>query len=471
MLKISKYLIEINRDEGILLYNSIFGRALLIDKRAYCILLKFKEGAQEEDILKEIMTEDKSIVENLIKIFKLRHFIVEEDTDERNLVHGFLEKRMKNITSGEYIRNLQLVVSNICNFNCEYCIIKDAYCSEKRYEIQNDPNNQVMKFEMAKSIIDTMVRICRDNNNRNIVIQFFGGEPLCNYKLIEQILDYYYMHPPKDVLILYSIVTNGSLLNEEIAKKFSEFNVSTFLSYDSVESSSRISSTVDNITSMIQDKINLLNKNNVEIVLTSTIAKNNLHEFNGRSLIEFAKKNNIRKVILSLDLNVDFYENKDDIEIMVKKTLETFYEGLSNKIGVTGKCLEIFKQIIGNRAINLQTGCKACLACGVKLSIEPNGDVFPCKISSSYCGNIKNVEEVLSSENFKKYTKNAYYVSKECTGCELEGFCSGLCNGGKEKKFNDIFVVNENSCDMFKFITNELLRNYPGKLIDSYKIN
>lgn len=469
-LKKSDNIVVIKRADGYLLYNSLFGMAVITDEIGVGVINEFSEWEISNNVIDKYDGEIRDRIKILINILYRKYLLVEEEIDEREIVEKEMKRRLKDIGKGEYLNKLQLVVSNICNFNCEYCFIKTAYCSDKRREIQGDPYNQMMKFSRAKQIIDIFAENARKNGQRNIVIQFFGGEPLCNYKVIREILDYYYENPLEDILPIYSIVTNASMINEEVAAKFGEFNVDTCLSFDMPDSDARTSKEDDSLKHMIEEKLIILKKYNVPVSISSTIASNILESFNGRKLVEFAKEYDVPKIVISIELNVDFYDDIDRVKLMGEKALETLYAGIENGIEITGTWFQVFKQIIGDISINMTSGYKACVACGGKLSVEPNGDIFPCKISSSYYGNIDNMEEVLNSKSFKDYSKNAYFVSKECRGCPIEGFCSGLCNGGKEKKFGDIFKVHENACELFKMITEDILMKYPLKNIDSYFI-
>ena len=64
-----------------------------------------------------------------------------------------------------------------CNFRCRYC-----------YEMENK-SNVIMSYETAKQTVSFILDISRKNNCRSIWINFHGGEPLLNHKIIDEILD------------------------------------------------------------------------------------------------------------------------------------------------------------------------------------------------------------------------------------------------------------------------------------------
>ncbi len=60
----------------------------------------------------------------------------------------------------------------------------------------------------------------------------------------------------------------------------------------------------------------------------------------------------------------------------------------------------------------------------------------------------------------------AYRNALECKGCEIEGFCSGVCMGSLEKKYHRLDAIEKSSCDVFKGITKKLIENVSTKEVD-----
>ena len=79
-------------------------------------------------------------------------------------------------------------VTDACNLACEYCAFGDLYFGYDRRE------SQYMKYEDAKAVIDYRVDFwCRFPTEAEVpytTISFYGGEPLLNFPLIEQIVSY-----------------------------------------------------------------------------------------------------------------------------------------------------------------------------------------------------------------------------------------------------------------------------------------
>ena len=71
-------------------------------------------------------------------------------------------------------KNVMLIVTENCPLRCTYC-----------YETFKNINKRTMSFETAKQIVDFEMTV--DDNYEEVVIDFFGGEPFVNFRLIEQI--------------------------------------------------------------------------------------------------------------------------------------------------------------------------------------------------------------------------------------------------------------------------------------------
>lgn len=112
------------------------------------------------------------------------------------------------------------VVTNICNMNCVYC--------------QAQSNMQSGKGLMTKETAKKAVDIALSSNSKYLTFEFQGGEPLVNYEVIKYIVNY-----SEEVnvgkIIEYNIVSNLTLLDDEMTEFFSEHKVNISTSVDGNE--------------------------------------------------------------------------------------------------------------------------------------------------------------------------------------------------------------------------------------------
>lgn len=117
------------------------------------------------------------------------------------------------------VKNLIFEITNTCNFKCEYCFENTG--------LENLPS--FIEYPIVKKAIDKYII----DPHTSYMITFFGGEPLLQFSLIEQAV-YYANEKARHIssFVSYNIVTNGSLLTEQIIDFFCRQNFYVFFSYD-----------------------------------------------------------------------------------------------------------------------------------------------------------------------------------------------------------------------------------------------
>ncbi len=457
-IKLSQYTQIVKRAKDYAVYHSLFGQLCLIDQDGIDFLKSFQVPKTINDVIQSHDQYNPTEIETYTRELKARCFLVPDGFDEYKIIENNIEERKKHAESGYLVRALQLVTSNTCNFRCEYCIIDDAYNSKERSEYQHSPSNQQMGFEVAKMSVEKLIALMRKNGNNYLNIEFFGGEPLMNWPVIKSVLKTF-KNSKDEVGILYSITTNGSLITEKMAEIFKKYGVTVVISFDSPKNTERISADGKNSIELIERSLEILKQNKNCVTFNSVISKETINDFDGRGLVDFAKYYNICMIGLILDLDLDFYRDNARKKRILEILWDTYVYAETHGMPIVGYWHQIFNQIIGKQAINLFSGYKTCPATGCKLSVEPAGHVFICKCCSGYLGHVSNIHDILSSDRYKEYAMRAYRNAPECEGCEIEGFCSGVCMGSLEKKYSNLHVVEESSCDIFKKITRKLIQN------------
>ena len=85
------------------------------------------------------------------------------------------------------INKITLQVTQSCNFRCKYCIY-----SENANRSQRTHSSKHMSWETAKKAIDFLYEHSVDSEK--IYIGFYGGEPLLEFELIKQCIEYVLAH-------------------------------------------------------------------------------------------------------------------------------------------------------------------------------------------------------------------------------------------------------------------------------------
>lgn len=154
------------------------------------------------------------ISENLFSCPEYRDFLIPEKEELKKLLKGNCEQ-------------LILEVTESCNLRCGYCVYNDHHPNFRGF------SNRVMKFEVAKKTIDYLLK---DYTGNRFALTFYGGEPLFNFKLIKQCIDYTKETYP-NVKLDVSFTTNLTLLTKEMIDYFKTIdNIYILCSIDGPES-------------------------------------------------------------------------------------------------------------------------------------------------------------------------------------------------------------------------------------------
>jgi uncharacterized protein len=466
-LIVSKYLQIVPRKTDYAIYHSLFGNLELIDDDGKNLLDVFKTSNSIDKVVDLFDKYEPSTLFNYINDLQRRNFLVQDGINEYELIEESYNKRKQYLQSGYLIRALQLIVTNKCNFNCEYCFVKSMYDSKERTDLQNRSTNMKMSFDIAKQSVSNLLDLLERNGNRYLNIEFFGGEPLLNWPVIEFILETFKNGDPNGVRIIYSITTNGYLITDKMSRLFKNYGVNVTVSFDSLHKINRSAIENEKGGERVKQNLEILKKNGNYVTFNSVLSKETLSEYDSKALVDIAKYYNIAMIGLVLDLNLEFYENEKNKEKILEELWSTYQYGQSQGIPIVGYWHQIFNQIIGKQPIVILSGYKTCPATGCKLSVEPEGHVFICKCCSGYIGHIDNLEDVICSPKYEEYSMRAYRNAPECNGCEIEGFCSGVCMGSLEKKYHRMDVIEKSSCNIFKGITKKLIQNVSSKEVDT----
>lgn len=180
-------------------------------------LEKIKEIDMDEDLM------EKALVEICLEMKKNNLFLAPVISRE-NIVgnHMNLEKNLSSEMS-----SVTLELTEKCNLRCKYCIYGETNENYRCF------GSKDMSFDTARKAIDFLME--HSKRDKKVYIGFYGGEPLLKFDLIKEICEYTETNFP-DREIMYSMTTNGTLINTEIAKYLaSKRNLSLVISLDGPE--------------------------------------------------------------------------------------------------------------------------------------------------------------------------------------------------------------------------------------------
>ena len=327
-------------------------------------------------------------------------------------------------------KRLILLLAQKCNLACRYC-----YGESGTY---GDKCGNIMSAGTARNAIDRMVKKSPDGIG---LIQFFGGEPLLNYKVIEDICEYCIELTNNGKLKecpKFVIVTNGTIMNEAIRDLFNKYNISVTISLDGpekVNDRQRVYAGSDSsVYKKIMETIDFLNEDrnfllSVEITMTQYFI--DLPDQEKCTFFDYL----ICKCIDSVHVvpvitpnNTDLYIKDDE---KLKSCMDLITDYSFNSITTNNPLLLVkigdFFSIIKSK-VEKQHFCSAGIS---NFAIDTQGDIYGCFMfinsERKMCmGNVNNADEdTFEWDNIRKEFEEATINScEECKDCHLRGLCS-----------------------------------------------
>jgi uncharacterized protein len=147
-------------------------------------------------------------------VLKLAHIDGFGIVDEKDAVLDEIQNRL---------RILHLEITQSCNLRCGYCIYNNYYKNKRNH------SNLHMKHKTAIRAIEYFKK--HITNTAEPSIGFYGGEPLLRYRLLKEIVSYA-KELIRDKNVGFSITTNGTLINDDVALYLNKERFGVLLSLD-----------------------------------------------------------------------------------------------------------------------------------------------------------------------------------------------------------------------------------------------
>lgn len=305
---------------------------------------------------------------------------------------------------------LRLEISYSCNGRCKYCLVF---------------GNNVEKIEVL-NVKEFWKELCKKEWFKNIKSIFIiGGEPLLYFEEISFIIDNF------EGRISFS--TNGTLLTEKMAKKFSKSNVAVYISLDGPTFE-------DNVNRIYVDKkymypdiikgISLLKKYNVEFGIFMVACKETI--FKAKDMIlELDEKYSPSRIGYSLPHWTPDYKDE---------SLAEEFRGVMIELYKNRKKLNAEIPQLNWRLNPLREGKIKRFSCGLhttQTTILPNKSIVRCsKIDNEHDElKLKVTNELLDKNSPIELAKDP---NSCCSKCIAVACCGGGCPFDGMKRFNCI---------------------------------
>ena len=313
------------------------------------------------------------------------------------------------------IKNLVLSLTGQCNFACRYC-----YAAEH--------NKEMMSVETALAAVKMAASSLPEGEK--FIIQFSGGEPLLNFKVLHAVVSHVYENKVPAVL---QIQTNGSLLSDQIAKYLFKNKVAIGVSLDGkpkVNDKLRLTKDGKGATEQILQGLEVLKRNNIACGITCVVTADNVNDLAG--IVEMAYfLGNVRRI--GFDLLRGQGRGSGLVpptEMEMAQAMEQVY--LRNKLlsKMVGYEIKIAQQERAKLACTEE--CREFGHCyamnGEAAFVEASGKIYAC---SSLIGDeefyIGNVQDGLDVALVNKVSSKISKSMSFCKECSYFRQCGGGC--------------------------------------------
>lgn len=344
------------------------------------------------------------------------------------------------------VKALCLHIAHDCNLACQYCFAEEGEYHGRR---------ALMSFEVGKKALDFL--IANSGNRRNLEVDFFGGEPLMNWEVVKQLVEYGRSKEKEyNKNFRFTMTTNGVLLNDEIMEYCNREMSNVVLSLDGrkeVNDKMRPfrggKGSFDLIVPKFQKFAEM--RGDRDYYVRGTFTRHNL-DFS-KDVMEFAdlgfRSMSIEPVVAKPE--EEYAIREEDLPQIMEEYDHLAEEYIKRK--KEGRGFNFF-----HFNIDLNQGpcvAKRLSGCGSGteyLAVTPWGDLYPCH---QFVGQeeflLGNVDTGVTNERIRDEFKLCnVYAKDKCRDCFARFYCSGGCAANSYNFHGSITDAYDIGCAMQK---------------------
>lgn len=403
--KVSKYNIFVPyKDGNIIIYNPLSGA---IGKFTPETFERYHSNKLHE-----------SEVELLIK----KGVLVKKNVNEIDKIHC----DRKRVIDDEKFKHFRIWPTSACNAHCYYCF-------EKGIQIKT------MSFEIADSVVNFINK--NSNYGDKLSIEWFGGEPLLNFKIIDYI--YNKLNPiceQKNCSLSGSIISNGSLINQALIEKITtswhihSIQITLDGYGDYYENVKQYSDPIQYNYRTVVDAIK-----NLSIMGVRVSVRMNYDMTNYSHLVELIK--NLHEELKGLS-NISYY-----IYPLWSSIDEKYSDKFVSNAKADKRLLNIFDLLIEygmstpKKISSLNYKRHSCFAWSKNsYTILPDGKI--CKCAETYNQIIGDIWNGVTDKELYDYWTN-WELDNKCLECVYLPICQGGCKASHFTQMPQCFALKE----------------------------
>ena len=344
------------------------------------------------------------------------------------------------------VKALCLHIAHDCNLACRYCFAEEGEYHGRR---------ALMSFEVGKKALDFL--IANSGGRRNLEVDFFGGEPLMNWQVVKQLVEYgRSQEESHNKRFRFTLTTNGVLLNDEIMEFCNQEMSNVVLSLDGgkeVNDRMRPFRKGDGSYDLIVPKFQKFadSRNQTNYYVRGTFTRNNL-DFS-KDVLHFAdlgfKQMSMEPVVASP--KEPYAIREEDLPQILEEYDKLAVEYIKRQR--EGRGFNFFHFIIDlNQGPCVAKRLSGCGSGTEYLAVTPWGDLYPCHQFVGQEGFLLgNVDEGITNTRVQDEFKLCnVYAKEKCRDCFARFYCSGGCGANSYNFHGSITEAYDIGCEMQK---------------------
>lgn len=319
---------------------------------------------------------------------------------------------------------LYLLISQACNMACVYCLAgRETYENVAHLNMPRE-----VAFESIRKGFSSLTR------DGEIEISFFGGEPLLNYPLAVECIDFCeeLRKDYPDVTVRYHFTTNLSMLPDGIVELAKRYNITFLVELDGPKELHDITRPSKNGSSAydtIVRNVKALRKADLNVTLRTTVTCHNHHKI--KEIAEHHLEIGVENIAF-----VPLNPVNSDLVIFEPEMLpdpDLFAAGL--EAVYKARMVEPHRMFPLNEYVtHIQPGALTAIGCGMPMGNTPvvntDGEVYACIWLMGQpqfkIGDLK--ERFLRQEVLERFVEMLHVDRLDkCRDCQLRYLCGGGC--------------------------------------------
>ncbi len=370
------------------------------------------------------------------------------------------------------LTDLTLNLTSSCNLRCVYCwndhgqYSNSVFLKEKAKSSEKQNTSEHMPVAIALRAVDALVKL--RGKDKDLVVDFYGGEPLLNIETLMATVDYCRKNQSKwKVNFHFLLATNGTLLTPSVAKKLLSKGVQVAVSIDGpravhdnnrpfVNRKGSFDTISSNLKAMPKAVMKRLVGRTTVTPFFSDMVKlyEHLKELGFERIEIFESEDACHKI--SPQQESSFFSTEENYKLLCsayeKLAVRYIADVVSGNLNYSKTFFNRFFKLMQRLYYNqeISGGCPAAKG---QIAVSVYGGIYPC---TSFLGikefELGNVNHGFEVKKYEKFINNTNRRFEHCQrDCDLFSLCrsTGSCLNVNYFFNEDPAIPHKKSCDLF----------------------